>query len=213
MLGPALVETLPEQLRRGVAGERGRAHGLAEEGRDGLGPGLLQQAVELLERRLAARIEPPRRGREVEVGGEVGRVGLLERSPAGECERAHGRAVVRLGRRDHPPALGPSLLDVVQASQLERGLVGLRSTRDELDARHLGHRHLQQAVGQAFLRFAREVVVVVVGDALGLVRGRGDDLRHPVPETRAIAPPEQASRMRRPSVVESQTPSPRSMLG
>ncbi len=45
----ALGEPLPEALGRRVGGQGGRAHGLGEEGRDGIGPNLVENAVERLQ--------------------------------------------------------------------------------------------------------------------------------------------------------------------
>src|SRR4029077_7972650 len=63
----ALGEALPEAGRRRVGGQGGRAARLAEERRDGRRTGWLESAIERLERRVAARIEPPGARRDMEV--------------------------------------------------------------------------------------------------------------------------------------------------
>ena len=63
MLLAPLGQALPEAVRRLVRGERGGADRLAEEERHRLGPDLLQDPVEGVERRLA------RLGRSARVGG------------------------------------------------------------------------------------------------------------------------------------------------
>ncbi len=184
MLVPAFREALPEAIRWRGGGQRRRAHRLAEERGHRFGPRLVESPVELLQRRLAGRVEAPRRGRDVKVRRQVGGVRLLERAPAGQRERPHRGPVVRLRLRDHAPARAVAALDVVQPGELKRRLVRLRAPGDEAHPRHPGRDHLQHAIGQSFLGFAREVVVVEVRDALGLIGGCVDDLRHPVAEAR-----------------------------
>ena len=104
-------------------------------------------------------------------------------------------------------------LHVVQPRQLQGRLVGLGTARDEPDPRHLGRRHLEQALGQPLLWLVREVVVVEVGDALGLLGGGRRDLGHAVAEARDHGPAgagiEDAPAIGR----DEPDPSPRSMFG
>src|SRR5207244_1806635 len=117
-----------------------RAHGFAEEGGDRSRSRLVEESVQLPQRGLAGRIEPPRRRLEVQMFRQVRGVRLLKRATAAQGERSHRGAVVGLCGGDHPPAVRLTALHVVE-------------------------------------------------------------------------PPELPSRIRRPSVVVSQTPSPRSMFG
>ena len=181
---PSFLEAFPEAIRRRGAGQGRRAHRLAEERGHGLRPGLFQEPVELHERRLARRVEPPRRGRDVQVRREVRRVRLLERAATVEREGPHRRPVVRLRRRDHAPARGLPSFEVIQPGELQRRLVRLGPSGHEPDAGHLRRDDLQQPVGQALLRLAREVVVVEVREPFGLLGGGRDDLGNAVAETR-----------------------------
>ena len=168
LLAP-LGQAMPEPIGWRVGGQRGGADRLAEERGDRARPAVLDEAIELLQRGLAARVGSPRARRDVQMIGEVRRVRLLQGAPAGEREGAHRRAVIRLRRRDHAPALGLAPVHVVDPGQLQGRLVRLGPARDEPHARHLGRDDLEHAVGQPLLRLAGEVVVVEVGDALGLL--------------------------------------------
>jgi hypothetical protein len=184
VLCPAFVEALPEAIGRRVRGERRRTHRFDEERGDGLRSGLLEEPIELRQRRLSGRVGPPGRGRDVQVLGKVRRERLLQRSATGERQCAHRRSVVRLPRRDHAPARGVAALYVVQASELQRGFVRLRTAGDQADPCHPRRDDLQESVGETLLRLAREVVVVEVREPFGLLRGCLRDLRHAGPETR-----------------------------
>jgi hypothetical protein len=77
VLRAPLVQPAPERFRRRVGGQRRCAHGLAEERRDRLRPGLVEESVESSQRGLAGGVEPPRRRLEVQVVREVRGVRLL----------------------------------------------------------------------------------------------------------------------------------------
>src|SRR5439155_19337118 len=111
---PPLVQASPEGLRWRVARQRRRTHGLAEEGRDRLRSGFVEEGVQLPERGLATRIEPPCRWLEVQMVREIWGVRLLERAAAAQSERSHRGPVVGLRGRDDPPAVRLASLHVVQ---------------------------------------------------------------------------------------------------
>ncbi len=178
----ALGEPFPEAGGRRVGRQRGRAHGLAEEGGDRLRPRLLDDTIELRQRFLAGLVETPRARRDVKGLCEVRLVGTLEPGPARERERAQGRAVVRLRGRDDTPALRVAPLDVVAPRQPKRCLVRLGAARDEANPRHPRRGYLEQPARERLLRLVREVVVVDVREALCLRGGRIDDVAAAVPE-------------------------------
>ena len=184
MFAAALVETAPEGVGRRVRGQRRGAHRLAEEGRDGLGPGLLQHLVERRQRGLAARVEAPGRGRDVQVLRGVAVERPLQARPPGQRQRRDRRAVVGLRGRDDPPALRLAALDVIAARQPQRRLVGLRAAGDEVDAREAGRRQLAEGRRELLLRRAGELLAVEIGDLARLVRRRLHDLGDRVTEAR-----------------------------
>ena len=120
----------------------------------------------------------------MQVRGQVRPERLLERRPARQRQRGHGRPVVRLRRGDDPPPLGRPPFDVVAPGQAQGRLVRLRPPGHQLHSGHLGGYHLDQPIGQPLLRFVGEVVVVHVGDPFGLLGGRGDQLGGSVAQAR-----------------------------
>ena len=121
----AFLEYLPESPGWGVCGQGRRAHRLTKERRDRLGTHVLDDAVQFGQCGFAGGVELWRRGREVEVFGKVGLIRLLQRPPPpAERERAEGRPVIGLRRRDDAPALRLPTLDVIGARQPDRRFVG-----------------------------------------------------------------------------------------
>jgi hypothetical protein len=158
-----LGEPLPKSLRRRITGERRGRDRLADEGCDGVS-GPLQDAVKLGEGVLASLVEARR---DVEVVREVGAVGMPQPVAARERKGPEGRAVVGLRRRDDPPA-PVSALGMEGAHEADRHLVRLRAARDEARSLHLGSGHVQNAPRELLLPLVRELVVVDVGEPLGL---------------------------------------------
>ena len=121
----AFLEPLPKSFGWRVSGQGRRAHRLTEERRDRLGTHVLDDAVQFGQCGSAGGVEPRRRGRQVEVFGKVGLIRLLQRPPPpAERERAEGRPVIGLRRRDDAPALRLPTLDVIGARQPDRRFVG-----------------------------------------------------------------------------------------
>ena len=112
---------------------------------------------------------------------EVGLVGGLDGSSAGERQSPEGSSVIGVRRRDDAPATFPALR-VIAARQSQGHFVRLRTSRDEANARELGRRNLEDASSELLLRLVRELVVVDVGEALGLPHGRFDDVAPRVTE-------------------------------
>src|SRR5207248_9397914 len=103
VLAAPLLQSLPEAPWRRVGRQRRRTDRLAEEGGDVLRPGLLEGAVERLERSFARRVEPARARRDVEVPGEIRPERAVQARPPRQRERLHRRAVVGLRLRDDLP--------------------------------------------------------------------------------------------------------------
>ena len=89
--------------------------------------------------------------------------------------------MVGVRRRDDAPPTFPAL-GVIAARQSQGHLVRLRPSRDEANARELGRRNLEDASSELLLRLVRELVVIDVGEALGLPRGRFHDVAPAVTE-------------------------------
>ena len=184
MLVAALGEPCPERLRGRVAGEGCGADRLAEERGHRLRARLREHAVEGLESRFAARVEAPGRGRDVEVGGQIRRVVVVQARPAREREGDGGRPVVGLRGGDDAPSLRLAALDVVAPSEADRGLVGLGPARHEVHAREALRSERDQLAGEVLLRLGRELLVVEKRDPGRLGAGRLDELRDAVADAR-----------------------------
>ena len=114
---------------------------------------------------------------------KIWRVRLLKRVlAAAERKGRHGRAVIRLGGRDHPPPRRLAAVDVVSACQPQCCLVRLRTAGTEADARHLRRRHGDEQRGELLLWLVGEVIHVEVRDPLGLSRACLDNVRGAVAE-------------------------------
>ena len=152
----------PSQNRsgRGVRGKRCGADGLAEERRHVAGAGFLERLIQRLERRLAGRVEAPGARRDVQVAGQVRLEGADAAGSTGERERLHRRAVIRLSRRDHLPALALPALDVIAAGELDGHLVGVGPAGREAHAGEPFGRHLDQLARESLLGRVRESFVV-----------------------------------------------------
>ena len=124
------------------------------------GPGVRERRVERREGLLAGRVEPPARGRDVQVVGEIGPERTVQPGAAGQSQGRHRRPVVGLGGRDHLPAIGLAALDVEAPRQPQGGLVRLGAAGDELDAREVAGGKGGQLGGQLLLRRVGEALVV-----------------------------------------------------
>ena len=124
------------------------------------GPASASAASSAAEGLLAGRVEPPARGRDVEVIGEIGPERAVQPGAAGQRQGRHRRPVVGLGRGDHLPAIGLAALDVEAPRQPQGGLVRLGAAGDELDERTVAGGKGGQLCGQLLLRRVGEALIV-----------------------------------------------------
>ena len=182
VLVAALGKPLPEAVRRRVGGKGRRADRLAVEGRHRARAGLRERRVERREGLLTGRVEPPARGRDVEVIGEIGPERTVQPGAAGQSQGRHRRPVVGLGRGDHLPAIGLAALDVEAPRQPQGGLVRLGAAGDELDAREVAGGKGGQLGGQLLLRRVGEALVVDERHPSRLLARGGREVGPPEPQ-------------------------------
>ena len=103
VLRAPLGQPAPERFRRRVGGQRRCAHGLAEERRDRLRPGLVEESVELV----AARLRPSGRTATSMARGAGGARGTGRTAPAA-CDGRSGRASPSWNRGRPAPGRSPA---------------------------------------------------------------------------------------------------------
>ena len=184
----ALREALPEPSRRGIGRQGCGADRFADERGDLSRTGLIQCAIQGLERRFPGRIETPGARWDVEVAGEVRAEGSVEPGSSREREGLHRRPVIRLRRRDNLPSVPVASFDVIAPRELDCHLDGVRSGNRELHATEPPRRHRDELVRQALLERVGEPLVVHVGQLLGLGPSGGDDVAPAVPQRRRHRP-------------------------
>jgi hypothetical protein len=120
----------------------------------------------------------------MQVPREVRSERAVQPGPAGQRERLHRGAVIRLRRGDHLPAIRVAALDVVAAGELDGHLVGVGAAGREARPGESLRRHVDQLPCETLLCRIRESLVVNVRQCFGLGAGGGDDVGAAMPERR-----------------------------